>query len=79
MRVEELPLRHRREVLGREVDGLAEGARHQVARSPPGVRMRAAVERIEQHLLALDARARDEVAGQPDALHVEARAAAPPR
>ena len=49
---------------------MARARRHDVAAALRG-QDDAAVERVEQHLLAVHARARDEVAGQPDTHHLE--------
>src|SRR5947199_382170 len=57
-----------------ELDGAAERASHQLAAGLTG-QDGAPVEGIEQHVLAGDARARDEVPGQADTLHLEPEAA----
>ena len=71
---QELALRHGDELPRGELDGAAERASHQLAAGLTG-QDGAAVEGIEQHVLAGDPRARDEVPGQSDTLHLEAEAA----
>ncbi len=72
---EELALGHRREVLFLKGDGAAEHARDQLLCA---VRRqdRAAVERVEEHLLPADLHAHDEVRGEPDPVDLEPE---PPR